>query len=118
MDAINSHFCNVNWPRLLSCNNIEDALIQFESIFFVCNKHIPKIKISNEFKTPWYDSEVFEPDRKKNRLHSKFKKSGNHLHHLKFAACRKELDEFIKKKMDSNFEDENNRNLITKKLYS
>ena len=88
-------------------------------IFFsTCNKHIPKIKISNEFKPPWYDSEVFELDREKNRLHRKSKKSGSNLHHVKFAACKKKLNELIKKKMDSNFEDENNRNLITKKLYS
>ena len=76
------------------------------------------MKISNEFKPPWYDSEVFELDRKKSRLHSKSKKSGKDLHHAKFVACKKELENLIKQKMDSNFEDENNRNLITKKLYS
>ena len=65
-DALNSDFSNVNWPSFLSCNNIEDSLVKFESKFFsICNKHIPKIKISNEFKPPWYDSEVYELDRKK-----------------------------------------------------
>ena len=118
-DDLNSNFSNINWHGLLACNNIEDALVKFESTFFsICNKHIPKIKVSNEFKPPWYDSEVYELDRKKNRLHGKSKKSGSELHHVQFAACKKELNELIKKKMDSNFEDENNRNLITKKLYS
>ena len=90
-------------------------MAKFESKFFsICDKHIPKIKISNEFKPPWYDSEVFELEREKKRLHSKAKKSGCDVHHLKFVACKKELEELIKKKMDANFEDENNRNLITK----
>ena len=118
-DDINSDFSKINWHSLLASNNIEDALVKFESKFFsICNKHIPKIKISNEFKPPWYDSEVFELDREKNRLHGKAKKSGSDLYHAKFAACKKELNELIKKKMDSNFEDENNRNLVTKKLHS
>ena len=65
-DDLNSEFNNVNWYSLLAVNNIEEALVKFESKFFsICNKHIPKIKISNEFKPPWYDSEVFELDREK-----------------------------------------------------
>ena len=108
-EVLNSDFNNVNWHSLLACNNIDEALDKFESTFFtIRNKNIPKIKASNEFKPPWYDSEVFELDREKNRLHGKSKKSGSILDHAKFVACKKELNELVKKKMDSNFDDENN----------
>ena len=118
-DDMNYDFSSVNWHSLLASNNIEESLTKFKTKFFtICNKHIPKMKISNDFKPPWYDSEVFELDRKKHRLHTKSKKSSSDLHHAKFAACKKELNELIKKKMDANFQDENNRNFITKKLHS
>ena len=51
-------------------------------------------------------------------MHAQYKKSGNDLHYAKFCAFRRELDNLIKQKMDSNFEDEMNRNQITKKFYS
>ena len=118
-DSLNSEFLNTNWEIILSNGNVENSWKKFKSTFFeICNKHIPKIKISNGFKPPWYDSEVFELDRKKERMHAKYKKSGSDLHHAKFCAYRRELNNLIKQKMDSNFEDEMNRNLITKKLYS
>ena len=65
-DSLNHEFLNTNWEIILAYNNIENSWKKFKSIFFkICNKHIPKMKISNEFKPPWYDSEIFELDRKK-----------------------------------------------------
>ena len=51
-------------------------------------------------------------------MHAQYKKSGNPLHHAKFCTYRRDLNNLIKQKMDSNFEEEMNRNVITKKLYS
>ena len=74
-EAMDTDFSNVNWYHFLNSDNIETACKKFKSKFFeVCNKHIPKIKISNEFKPPWYDSEVFVLNRKKNRSHMLHKK--------------------------------------------
>ena len=74
-EALNTEFSNTNWIYLLDCDNIENSWYKFKTKFFeICNKHIPKIKISNEFKPPWYDSEVYELDRKKACLHAQFKK--------------------------------------------
>ena len=75
----------------------------------------PPFYLSSEFKPPWYDSEVFALDRKKDCLHNLSKKSGSDLHQQQFSACRLELDSLIKDKMNSNFEDSSNWNL-TKKL--
>ena len=118
-DSLNSEFLNINWELILAYDNIEYSWKKFKSIFFqICNKHTPNIKVSNEFKPPWYDSEIFELDRKKARMHALYKQSGSDLHHAKFCALRRDLENLIKQKMDSNFEEEMNRNFITKKLYS
>ena len=72
--VINSEFSKVNWYHLLYSDNIENAWKKFKVKFFeVCNKHIPKIKISNEFKPPWYDSDVFVINRKRHRSHTLYK---------------------------------------------
>ena len=72
---IKSDLSKVNWHHALNSNNIEDSWIKFKSkLTEVRNKHIPKIKVSNEFKPPWYDSEVFVINRKKSRLHTLYKK--------------------------------------------
>ena len=46
------------------------------------------------------------------------KKSGSDLNHAKLSACRRELENLIKHKMESNFEDEYNKNYIIKKFWS
>ena len=69
--AINSDFSTINWHHVSNSDNIENAWKKFILKFCeICNKHIPKIKISNEFKPPWYDSDVFVINRKKNRSHT------------------------------------------------
>ena len=115
-----SDFSKVNWHHALKSNNIESSWLKLKSkIFEICNKHIPKIKISNEFKPPWYDSDVFVINRKKNRLHTLYKKTGSDIHHAQFSACKRSLSELIIEKMNSNFDNLiNNINQIKKKFWS
>ena len=119
-EAINSDFSTTNWYHVLNSDDIETAWNKFKTKFFeICNKHIPKIKISNEFKPPWYDSDVFALDRKKKRSHSLYKKTGSDLHHAKFSSYRRELTNLIIKKMNANFDNLlNNINHIKKKFWS
>ena len=51
-------------------------------------------------------------------MHALYKKSDSDLHHAKFCAYRRELNNLIKQKIYSNFKEEINRNLVTKKLFS
>ena len=79
----------------------------------------PKIKISNEFKPPWYDSDVFVLNRKKSRLHSLYKQTGSDNHHAQLSACKRNLTKLIIDKMNSNFDNiVNNINYIKKKFWS
>ena len=77
------------------------------------------MKISNEFKPPWYDSEVFALNRKKARFHTLYKNSGSDQHHAQFSACRRNLTKLIFDKMNANFDIlVNSVNHISKKFWS
>ena len=117
--GINSDFANVNWANILSGCNMEDAWSIFRSKFSeITERHIPKIKISDGFQPPWFDSEVYELSERKKWFHKRWKKSKNDLHYAKFAECRKQFKNLVEKKLEENFEDEENRNHITKKFWS
>ena len=116
---MNSEFENLDWDSIFENRNIEDAWSAFKDKFFeVSNRHIPKIKIDDEFQPPWYDSEVHELFKKKQWFHKRWKKSKSDLHYVKFAECRKQFKNLVEKKLEDNFTDETNDNLITKKFWS
>ena len=48
----------------------------------------------------------------------KFKQSKSDLHYMKFSKARSELKKLRKEKMNANFEDETNPNLVNKKFFS
>ena len=118
-DQINSKFLNTDWDNILSGNNVDEAWTAFRTrLSEVSDQHIPKIKIDNEYQAPWYDSEVHELEIKKKWHHKRWKTTKSDLHYAKFAECRKQCKKLIEKKMNDNFEDGENRNLITKKFWS
>ena len=118
-DQINSKFLNTDWDNILSGDNVDVAWTAFNTrLSEVSNQYIPKIKIGNEFQAPWYDSEVHELENKKKWHHKKWKTTKSDLQYAKFAKCRKQCKNLIEKKMNDNFEDDENRNLITKKFWS
>ena len=84
----------------------------------LCDKHAPKIQIKETFKPPWFDSEVFRLNKKKEHLRKMFNQSNNQQHYKKFSSLRKELKNLIKVKMRSNFDDDAFPNTITKKFWS
>ncbi len=116
---LNSDLLTTDWNTVLTSNSIESSWCKFKSrLNQLCEKHIPKIKISDEFKPPWYDSEVYSLERKRDRLHARYKRTGNLEHFAKFFACRREVKNLVDRKMEDSFEEENNRNHITKKFWS
>ena len=120
-DGISTEFLNTNWDSILSLSGstMDEAWSAFKTKFVdATERHIPKIKINDAFQPPWYDSEVHELSKKKRFFHKRWKKSRSDLHYAKFAECRKQFKNLVEKKMEDNFEDENNRNLITKKFWS
>ena len=119
-DLINSTFRSTNWDGLLgNCQNIDVAWEKFKGRFVeVCNANIPKITIADEYQPPWFDSEVFNLCRKKERLHKEWKESRNDLKYMKFSKARADYNKLVDSKMNENFEDSYNRNLINKKFWA
>ena len=120
-DLINEELLQINWEHLLSeQNNIEASWNKFKSIFFtVIDKHIPKIKISNNSQPPWFDSEIFNLCRKKEWFRARSKGSSSPEHYAKFSESRREFKKLAEQKMRENIlTDDNASDLITKKFWS
>ena len=118
---LNENFSTINWSTIINDghNDVEIAWSKFKKIFFEkANIHIPKLKIKPQFQPPWYDSEVHELCRQKERLRSKFKNSKADADYMKYSKCRSDVKKLVKQKMRDNFSDDNDTALINKKFWS
>ena len=118
-NGLNDELGKVNWASHLQCLHPETAWKVFKAILFkLCDKYIPKLTIKSNYKPPWFDSDVFNFCKKKERLRSKYKTSQDPKDYTKYQNCRRNLKKVIREKMCSNFEDENDTSLIPKKFWS
>ena len=75
--ALNSDLQLINWEYIFENykSDIESCWNIFKSILIkLIDKHIPKVKIKNEFQAPWFDSDCYVACRDKERLRKKIKK--------------------------------------------
>ena len=118
-DALNMELRRVNWNAHIQCCDPTTAWITFKSILLeLCNKYIPKITIKSNTAPPWFDSDVHKLCMKKEKHRKLYKQTNNQVHHNKFKSCRKDVKKLIKQKMRSNFDDDLNQSVITKKFWS
>ena len=116
---LNNDLSRVDWLHLLGSNEVEMGWNIFKNKFLaICDKRIPKIKISESFHLPWFDSDVFRLNKKKELCRKQFKQTNDQRHYKKYSSLRKQLKSLIKSKMRANFDDELNPNVITKKFWS
>ena len=87
-------------------------------LFELADKHIPKATVKSEFQPPWFDSECYDACRKKERLRAKFKQPKNDSDGLKFSLARKEFKKLVSQKMRETLFEDDDTDLITKKLWS
>ena len=118
-DALNYELSRVPWDTVLKFCDIHTAWPKFKAIFnSLCVKHIPKIKVKSKMTPPWFDSDVHKLCLKKERFRKLFRSTGNEMYNTKFKNCRKEIKKTIKVKMRSNFDDDSNPKVVTKKFWS
>ena len=118
-DALNHELCHVNWNALLSCTEPEIAWVRFKSVlFYYVNKYIPTVTIKSEFKPPWFDSEVHDAYRNKERAHKKYKRTDSVLDGVKFSNARRNFKTLSSQKMRDNMYNTDDPALITKKFWS
>ena len=116
---MNKDLNSIKWDQCLKHCEAETAWDKFKSILFkLTNKHIPTVTIKNSDQPPWFDNETYKLCRKKERLRAKFKHTKSSTDYANFSKCRKEYKALIKMKMQSNFNDESDPALISKKFWN
>ena len=118
-DSLNRDLRRTNWDSLLGNSDVDSAWINFKShLKMLSDTHIPKIKIKSEFQPPWFDSEVYQLCREKERFRSRYKRTKSEIHYVKFADCRRRLKHLVAEKMNDNFVDGEDTELINKKFWT
>ena len=116
---LNTEISSKDWDLILRNRTATESWQIFkQNLFSACDRYIPKIVIADEFQPPWFDSEVFHLCRKKERLHKQWKETNRDEKYLKFSRARSEYKNLVNSKMEANFEDPFNRNVINKKFWS
>ena len=117
-DAINRELCSVNWQFLQSSDPDSSWRLLKTCLLNLADRHIPKVRIKTEFQPPWFDSELFEACRRKERCRQTFKDSGSLFDELKFVHSRKEFKKLSSSKIRDNLFNSDDPALITKKFWA
>ena len=74
--SVNRDLGNTNWPQILSSNNMTENLNTFKSIVDITlRKYIPVVNIKSRGEPKWFDSEIREMSRVKDRLRKRARES-------------------------------------------
>ena len=118
-EALNSDLCRVNWNAMLDSAEPDIAWSRFKTtLFHYVDKHIPTITIKNEYRPPWFDSELQEACKVKERAHEKFKRTNSMLDEINFKNARREFRSLTDAKLRDNMYNSDDPALITKKFWS
>ena len=118
--ALNEDLAKINWNSMIDNSaNIETAWLKFkQTLLDTANRHIPTITFKSDFQPPWFDAEVYELCRDKERLRKLHKNSQSDESYMKFSNCRRELKRLVKSKMKDNFASNNDTVSINKKFWA
>ena len=117
-EGLNSDLKSVRWDEHLQCD-AETIWLRFKNIlFYHMDRRIPTITVTDKDQPPWFDSETYQLCLKKERLRRKFNETGRAEDYTKFSECRKDFKNLINEKMISNFEEDDDPALISKKFWS
>ena len=90
--SLNYDLNRVDWEQLLNYTDIHNAWSIFKNkLTSITDLHIPKIKIKNACQSPWFDSEVFRLNKKKEHFRKLFKQTKTQYHYSKYSSLRKSL---------------------------
>ena len=117
-DQMNRDLCSINWSFLSSLHPDRGWKLLKDSILTLADRHIPKVQVKSEFQPPWFDSELFEACRAKERFRVRFKQSGLLSDELKFSASRKDFKRLSSKKLHDNLFNCDDPAIITKKFWA
>ena len=117
-EGLTNDLKSVKWDKQLNCD-AETGWSRFKNIlFYHMLRRIPTITITDKDQPPWFDSETYLLCLKKEKLRAKFNETGLAEDYKKFSDCRSEFKNLSHEKMVSNFNDEDDPALISKKFWS
>jgi endonuclease/exonuclease/phosphatase family metal-dependent hydrolase len=118
-EALNKDLCRVDWNNLLGSTEPDVAWSRFKTeLFRNVDKHIPTVSVSNEYRAPWYDSELHEACMAKEKAHEKFQRTKFMLDEINYKKSRKDFRTLFDKKLRDNMYNSDDPALITKKFWS
>ena len=115
---LNFDLKKVNW-HLIGSHDPHTSWNIFKFILNkLCDKHIPKISVKDQFLPPWYDSECDKILHEKEKWRSKANSpSGTEQDHEKFRKLRSDFKKIMDQKMRLHVEDDSDPALISKKYW-
>ena len=97
--ALNNDLNRVDWNHLLDSTEVDLGWSIYKAkLTTLCDKHIPKIAVKETFKPPWFDSEVFRLNKKKEHFRQIFKRSNNPQDYNKFSSYEKNSNALLRPK--------------------
>ena len=117
--AINSDLLNINWDFVFSNCCSDKALANFDSVFTsICDKHIPKVTTKSSFQPPWFDSELDNICKSKNKLLDKYKETNDSRYKNEANVLRKKFKKVCTQKKLDNVMNSDDPALVKKKFWS
>ena len=117
-EGLNRDLKSERWDAHLYCD-AETGWHRFKTILnHHMERRIPTITITDKDQPPWFDSDTYQMCLKKKRLHAKFKQTGSAEDYLKYSESRVNFKNLVKEKMISNFNDDEDPALISKKFWT
>ena len=102
--AMNDDIRSINWDRLFNNESAISSWNIFKSkIDILMRKHIPMITAKFKKRPPWFDSEIYEMSKVKNRLRKQYKRSQSDADCKAFKDYRKSMRQAISDKKRSFF---------------
>ena len=117
--SLNFDLSRIDWHSYIGMHDLHESWQIFKIIIDkLCERHIPKKTLKNQFQPPWYDSDCDKILREKEKWRKKSNsESGTEEDHRKFCRLRSEFKKIMNEKMRLNVVDDTDPALISKKFW-
>ena len=111
---LNYDLKNVDWTSIIGSNDPHQTWPLFRKILsMLCDKHIPKKSVKDQFLPPWYDSDCDKVLREKEKWRKKANSSGSEEHYQKYKKLRQDFKKIMEQQMRLNVIDKYDNSMVS-----